>query len=195
MLTLHKNASDRRWRLGPISLTSGVLAVVVLSACTSAPRASAPTTPPPAAASATPPSGKDLLDASQMVDEYRDTAKRFPADLPPDVAFPESIPGTYDPAALSEPGVGESIANFYWICAWQAEFIDAWGVRDTSRQADALDALEDWKSTGFYRDHYEDPDDLWTTKMVAPARAGDPTELIEGFEAGCAHFRQANPGG
>ena len=167
--------------------------VFALAACTTDAAEKLPVSSAPAATPAPPTDPSDFLNADQMADEYRDAAATFPNDLPPGIEFPSRIPDAYDPAAASEPGVGESIANFYWICAWQSAFIDAQAVEDSAGEEAALDSLESWKSTDFYQDHYEDPGDLWTKLMLEPARAGDATELIAGFESGCGAYRDQNP--
>jgi len=167
--------------------------IVAMTACTADTADKPPSAPTSAATAAPRTDPDDFLNADQMADEYRATTATFPNDLPPGIEFPAQVPETYDLAAASEPGVGEGIANFYWICAWQSAFIDAQTVGNTAGQKAALDSLESWKSTSFYKDHYEDPQDLWSKLMLEPARAGDATELVAGFEAGCGAYREQNP--
>ena len=66
-------------------------------------------------------------------------------------------------------------------------------AKDIQGQAVALDQLESWKSTAFYRDPFEDPADLWSKNMLEPARNGDPSELRENFVNGCSFYLQNNP--
>jgi hypothetical protein len=152
---------------------------------------------PGTAASESPESGGDpssnLLDSEGMADEYVSTAQDFPLALPEGIQFPRAIPDGYDPAAMSEPGVGQGIAYFYWMCSWQKAYIDAKSEGDVADQVNALDNLELWKSTSFYDKWFEDPDDLWTKNMLEPARSGDDGELVENYENGCGYYDQHNP--
>lgn len=176
-----------------VAAIAAFMLIAVMTACTSDDADKPPGAPTSAATAAPRTDPDDFLNADQMADEYRAAAASFPHDLPPGIEFPPQVPETYDPAAASEPGVGKSIANFYWICAWQAAFIDAQTVGDIAGQVAALDSLESWKSTRFYDEHYEDPQDLWSKLMLEPARAGDATELVAEFEAGCGAYRDQNP--
>ncbi len=134
-----------------------------------------------------------LLDSNLMIDEYHLTVDSFPEELPPGVSFSNDVPSSFDLTGQSEPGVGESFAYFYWACAWQAHYIEALEAQDKPAQTEALDQLERWTTTDFYRDHYDDPQDIWTTMIVDPARAGNPAELIAYFENGCAYYTENNP--
>ena len=177
-------SSRRITRTSALSTVAVVIALA-LSACVA--ERSAP--PAPQATESSP----ALVDSALMVDEYEQTVDGFPNDLPDGVNFAPAVPKEFDLTGKSEPGVGESFAYFYWVCAWQDAFITAYKADDKKTQTAALDALAQWKSTDFYRDHFDDPQDLWTSEMIDPARAGDPTELIAYFENGCSYYRENNP--
>ena len=165
------------------TLTALIIGVTALAGCT----AQVPAPTPPPTQTVVP-----LVDSKLMVDEYYQTIEEFPEPLPGGVSFATEIPTSFDLEGQSEPGVGQSFAYFYWACAWQQEFILGYDDEDLARQTQALDMLERWKETEFYAAHYDDPDDLWTTLMIDPARAGNPTELISYFENGCGYYIENN---
>jgi len=70
------------------------------------------------------PAPVDLVDASQVVTEYREAAADFPEPLPPGEEFPEDPPGAYSSTEEYEAGFGGSFAAFYWRCEWIGEYGD-----------------------------------------------------------------------
>ena len=138
----------------------------------------------PASPTAAPTSGpplESLVDAQGFVSLkeipafYLEAAETFPHPLPAGLGWPAGIPNGYnDPNGRYEAhSLGEGIASTYWRCAWEGEFLDAHESNDQSRQTAALAMLEIWVSDPYFTEIFEDPDQVWKSYVLEPAKNGE----------------------
>ncbi|MCU1417152.1 MAG: hypothetical protein JWP32_1326 [Schumannella sp.] len=130
------------------------------------------------------PAPVEIVEVSQVIQEYRDAAENFPEPLPPGDEFPSDPPGDYSADEHYEKGYGESYAAMFWRCEWIGEYLDAFDSDDESRQVTALDELEKWRTIPWVSAHVvDDPEDPYVTTSIDPARLGDPTALKQFYES------------
>jgi hypothetical protein len=131
------------------------------------------------------PSAPKFNDAAGLQAEYHQETARL--RLPPGYAFPARAPG--GGADRFEAGVGESTADFYWMCAW----IDRWlttqsfdvpAANEALRTLDSANELPVWP-------HWDDIGRHALRGAVAAARTGERDgmeRLTQGLGcAGLAH--------
>lgn len=129
----------------------------------------------------------------QVEDEYERSVKDFAQPLPKGVEFPKELPeGTTEKDVTYEEGFGDSLAAFYWQCAWEKSFLDSFSQKDSEASDHALNMVEKFKTLPYYKAHIEDPTDGWQKNVVDTARLGDPTEMRSEFESGCDLYQQVN---
>lgn len=137
--------------------------------------------------------GSGFEGSGDLLGEYADAVRNFPAALPEGIQFPTKLPDNFaTPGAQVEVGVAGSAAYFYWLCAWEKEYLDANSAGDEQRLDSSLAALEKWETFPFYREHFDDPNDAWHKAVLAPAEAGDPSGIARDFAPACAYYQQFN---
>lgn len=139
---------------------------------------------------------KSISDLGEVGRVYVTTVKHFPKSLPlpPGQSFPTEAPSTWNPKVITESSYGENIAYFYWRCSWSDNFLKAYAASDEAGQSAALDQLEKWTKTSFFREHVvEDPNAGWEQLLIAPARLGDVTMMRNFDTSDCTYYRQVNP--
>lgn len=106
---------------------------------------------------------------------YLAAVESFPHALPAGTNWPATIPKGYDDphARYEADSLGESIASTYWRCAWEGEFLDAREGSDQGRQAAALAMLDIWVSDPYFAEFFEDPEQVWKSHMLDPAKNGE----------------------
>jgi hypothetical protein len=152
----------------PVGVALGLLAA--LAGCTPGP------SPTPSASE------------NPVVTEYRATVRTFPLDLPSGVGFPADPPaGLLE--GQSERGVGAGAAYFYWLCAWEGDYLTAQRAGDAARTSAALGALAKWPDTSYVKTYVSDPDHGWWTNVLEPAQRGDPSGVEGDVDGnGCENF-------
>lgn len=115
-----------------------------------------------------------MLTSSGMVKEYENTIKNFQFPLPRGVTFPTSPPKSLS-QGIGQPGVGTAPVYFFWLCAWEGEYLDAFKRNDKPRIDKALAELSTWESTPFVKQYVQDPGHGWSAHVLQPALLGDPT--------------------
>ncbi len=127
------------------------------------------------------------LGGSAMEQEYEATIDAFPYALPEGYEFPASLPDDMLAGVGEGSGVPQSQAYFYWLCAWEADYLRAFDARDGEAQSAAIAMIEKFPETSFAQKYFEDPDNAWYQNVVATAKLGDPTGVRNDL-VGCAGF-------
>jgi len=130
---------------------------------------------------------RGFVDYSGFEEEYQVTADELTASLPPGFEFPAEITGSWDPAGSFEVGVGEMQAGFYWQCAWSYTYTQSLAAGDTAAANHALDELEAWVDLPEVKPNIDElTRQIWLDSAIAPARAGDDTQLLAMSVGGCS---------
>ncbi|MBX3115770.1 MAG: hypothetical protein KF808_00315 [Cryobacterium sp.] len=138
-------------------------------------------------------SGSGFEESGDLLGEYADAVKNFPAALPEGIQFPARLPDNFvTPGAHVEEGVASSAAYFYWLCAWEKEYLDANSAGDEQKLDSSLATLEKWEAFPFYLEHFDDPDGAWHKAVLAPAESGDPSGIARDFAPACSFYEQFN---
>lgn len=90
-----------------------------------------------------------------------------------------------EPNVIAEEGVAAGIAHHEWLCAWEAEYLSAFGAGDVARATSALDVIQSWETLPWVKEHVVDPERGWYSSVVAPALKGDPSGVEEDHAFGC----------
>jgi hypothetical protein len=123
-----------------------------------------------------------------VVTAYRTTVTGFPLALPSGVSFPDDPPSGLL-GGQGQPGAGEGAAYYYWLCAWEADYLTAQGGGDAARTSAALDSLAKWPDTSYVTTYVSDPDHGWRTTVLEPAQRGDPSGVESDIDGnGCENF-------
>jgi hypothetical protein len=135
------------------------------------------------------------MKAQEVMAEYQKAAAEFPEALPAGVSFPNALPPVYlKNNYVAEAGVGEGVAAFYWLCAWQDAFLAAQTSGDQAAADEAFERMSaDWESLPYYEKHVEDPGKTWHKNVIEPATLGDITPLKRDFNRGCSFYQEHNP--
>lgn len=163
-----------RSRLRTAAAAGLVLLAIGLAGCSS----SSPKPP-----SATSGSNVQSENGSGVLTEYRQTVKTFPLALPKGSHFPSSPPKALL-TGQSQVGVGVGPAYFFWLCSWEAKYLQADNSGNAADESTALTQIEKWPSTSFVKKYVEDPSNGWYTAVVAPAKLGDPTGVRNDMQGG-----------
>lgn len=194
-------------RSAPARLAAAGLLALALASCAGAPAGpDAPGVPDaPAAAPASEPAegpaptpvglatpGPDELVAlteGSAADEYRATIAEIGQPLPAGRAFPPGLPADFVPTAGHlEQGAARNQAWFTWLCAWEAEYLDAHAAPDPVRVAAAAAQLEWYATAPFYIQVVQDPEGGWVTNVLGPLREGDPSGVAADTAQMCFQF-------
>ncbi|MBW9110157.1 hypothetical protein [Microbacterium ureisolvens] len=117
-----------------------------------------------------------FIDIDGVHAEYRAAISNFRLPLPTGWSFPaESAVREPEPNVMWEQGTGEFEAYLYWQRAVATAAQDA-HLRGDDAEADRLlDALESGYNSSTRRGLIDDPDNLFVTVTIGPARGGNPT--------------------
>jgi hypothetical protein len=88
--------------------------------------------------------------STEMDQIVKDAIEEFPEPLPSNVQWLHETPVELkQPNTKYEEGVAEGVVTFYWLCAWEKSFLDAFHSGDQSGQSEALAMVERrwWKSS------------------------------------------------
>jgi len=127
------------------------------------------------------------LGGEAMEDEYEATVGSFPYSLPDGYEFPESLPKDILEGVGEGSGVPQGQAYFFWLCAWEADYLAAFEARDAAEQAVAIAMIEKFPTTSFAQKYFVDPENAWHRNVVAAAKLGDPTG-VQNDILGCTGF-------
>jgi hypothetical protein len=127
------------------------------------------------------------LGGQAMEDEYAATINSFPYALPEGYQFPASLPEEVLQGVGEGAGVPQGQAYFYWLCAWEAQYLEAFDVGADDERAEAIDMIGKFPDTSFAQKYIQDPENGWYTNVVAAAKLGDPTGVRNDM-ANCAGF-------
>jgi hypothetical protein len=160
-----------------------LMGVLALAAC------DAPSVPgPPAGAVTEPPIV--IVTYDEMVAELRAQAETL--ELPPGVAWPPPPPAP-EPApdhegvlrgTSYEEGVGRSIADTQWWCAWEREWLAQRGL-DRDREATALATLHTVTDTYLYNHSMDSHSREWVDGMLQASDLGDPGLIANDVGVNC----------
>lgn len=142
-----------------------------------------------------PPAGVDnevpivTISYQEMVAELQEHAATLPlppgAEWPPPPAEPEPQPDAEGVlrGTVYEQGVGKSIAEKAWWCAWAREWLQQRGV-DDDRAETALTTLHTVADTTYYQtmDSYTQES---VEGMLEAANLGDPTLIANDVDLNC----------
>jgi hypothetical protein len=110
----------------------------------------------------------------------------WPPPPPPPEPEPEPEP---DPQGIMRGteygvGVGTSIADHYWWCAWAREWLAQRGI-DPEREATALETLQQVRESHRYLVSMDSHSREWVDEMLERAALGDPGRLANVVELNC----------
>lgn len=133
------------------------------------------------------PDGVDRVSEGRAYEEYEDTIASL-GTLPAGAAWPEGVPkglnaGSVDGGGVMQAGLGASVAQFTYLCAWEAEYISAEQVDDARLLTTALAALEDFADRPFMST--TSPDGEWKRRVIGPLTFADSTGLRRDFPGTC----------
>jgi hypothetical protein len=98
-------------------------------------------------------------------------------------AFPPTLPATQQ-ATVYEKGFATSVAERYWICSWEREWL-AQRSRDASRATRALTELNKAPATEFISQHLDDEGRGLFAEYLIKAGLDDPSGLQQDFSQNC----------
>lgn len=127
------------------------------------------------------------LGGEAMEEQYESTIDAFPYPLPEGYEFPHSLPDEVLEGVGEGSGVPEGHAYFYWLCAWEADYLRAFDARDDDGQTAAVAMIEKFPQTPFAQQYFQDPDNAWYQNVVGPAKLDDPTGVRNDI-TGCSGF-------
>lgn len=132
-----------------------------------------------------PPPGS--VTAQDTLDQWQPSVESFPKPLPSGVTWPSKPPKSLAENSLSEVGRAPVAAAFYWMCAWESEYLEAEDRGDAKAGALALDSLSSFGDLPIVKEHFRDVS-AWTQDVVTRSRDGDSSILRESFSSGCSTF-------
>ncbi|GAB3119471.1 hypothetical protein GCM10027160_33560 [Streptomyces calidiresistens] len=110
-----------------------------------------------------------------------------------DLSLPEGVSWRgyrIEEGVVSEPGVGLGTAHWEWLCAWQAEWVDAHGrgpePAEPERANDALDHLRAAPELAVFTEYSDEGTRQAYAEMLRRAEAGDPEGMRRDIDVNCA---------
>jgi hypothetical protein len=108
-----------------------------------------------------------------------------------ELKMPEGItfPGFSEPEeeTVYEGGVGLIDSQWHWLCAWQAEWLDAFGEGDDIRAVAALGEIEKAPDMEFFSEkHFDDVGRELFVARLEQARLDDPSGMQQDVDVNCA---------
>jgi hypothetical protein len=136
---------------------------------------------------------KPYLTADAVQQATDRSESTFPEPLPEGVAWPVAAPTAMTAKNVKvDPGVPRATTSFYWLCAWEDAYMKALHRGDQSAAAASLSTAERFRSLPFFKEDYDDPNNLWYTNVIEAARNGDSSG-IEADLAQCTYFYESQP--
>ena len=127
-----------------------------------------------------------FFDSSQMSTELKKEIDSFEEPLPTNVKWFTKTPSQLSQDKTTyEDGVAAGAVAFYWLCAWEESYLNAFDSGDSVQQDSSIKMIGKWDALPFYKAHYSDPDQAWRRTVLDPATLGDPTALRETFNNDC----------
>jgi len=126
------------------------------------------------------PSGEDRVTEGPAFQEYASIIADLPA-LPEGAEWPSGVPaGTVvgvvpDGSGVMEAGLGQNIANYTYVCAWEFEYLTAASKGDDDRMDAAYLALSAWSTDDFWAG--SDPSRIWAAHTLGPLLDGNVNNL------------------
>lgn len=163
------------------------------------PETSLPTPSPTAGASVVTemPEGPERITTGTGYYEYLAAIEAMEYPLPEGAAYPLGVPVGLNegenPSGILETGAGAVVANFTWLCAWEAEYLDAVDSGDDRRQVEAESMITAWSTSDFFRTI--SGGDGWVKSVVNPMKFGKSSGVKSDFPSTCAQasiFNVAN---
>ena len=130
------------------------------------------------------PSGAPKRLSQQAAQVEYETAKARLALPPGAVAFPVAIP-TPQEATEYEQGYATSLAERYWICAWEKEWLGQRSTDGTRAEA-ALIQLGKAPDTEFMSQHLDDAGRRFFNDYLTKAGLGDPSGIQQDVAQNCS---------
>ncbi|QAV70432.1 hypothetical protein ESZ53_08250 [Salinibacterium sp. UTAS2018] len=132
------------------------------------------------------PTGPERVTEGTAYFEYLAAIEAMPEPLPAGAAYPTGVPAGLDSGqtddGLLQSGAGATVAHFSWLCAWEAEYLNAAAADDAERQVAAETMLTQWPSYGFVADL----DGGWATSVLEPLSFGDVAGLQKDLPQTCS---------
>lgn len=133
------------------------------------------------------PDGVERVFEGRAYEEYRAAITTL-GSLPVGAAWPEGVPegidvGSAEGSGIMQSGMGANVAQFTYLCAWEAEYISAEHADDAKRLATALSTLEDFADSSFMSDL--SPDGGWWLNVISPLTFADSSGLRHDFPGAC----------
>lgn len=120
--------------------------------------------------------------------DYIDTIKAMKKPLPPGAVYPAGVQKGLNSGStkdgLMEFGAGSVTAHFTWLCAWEAEYLDAVKAKSTQRKVAAERMLIWWGDSAWW--HSADPDHGWNLNVIDPMKMGDSSGVRSDEQESCA---------
>ncbi|HEV7742445.1 MAG TPA: hypothetical protein VGO65_08490 [Pseudolysinimonas sp.] len=124
------------------------------------------------------PEGPARVTDGRAYEEYRAEIPKLPA-LPPGASWPDGVVAGLDAGSngpgIIESGGGKVTARLTWLCAWEDEYVLAEARNDDARLVAALDQLDWWAGTDFWRE--ADPGGAWDQNVLGRLRFGESGPL------------------
>lgn len=172
------------------TVVAALVAVLALSGCGDSSGGTLAGSPDDPQALATEPPEIVTVDYDEMVEEWRHHTETL--KLPPGAEWPPPPPELEpEPDAEGvlrghsyEEGVGKSLADGQWWCAWAREWLAQRGV-NADREAAALATLHTFPDTHQYLNAMDSHSQEWYDSMLEAADLGDPTLIANDVELNC----------
>lgn len=132
------------------------------------------------------PTGPDRVQDGTAYFEYLAAIEAMSEPLPPGVEYPEGVPEGLDSGSTAtgvlQSGAGANVAYFTWLCAWEAEYLNAVDAENAQRQVAAETMLAQRPGLG----PVDDPQEGWAETVLEPLSFGDRSGLHSDFPQTCA---------
>jgi hypothetical protein len=128
------------------------------------------------------------LDSSQVAKAQKNEMAAFPFALPEGIQWPLDTPEFMKSTTSKfQEGVASATVAFYWLCAWEDNYLTSAHAQDEKREAEALRMIANFPTLPFYQTHVDDPHGSWFKSVVAPAQGGDSSGVEADVER-CSYF-------
>lgn len=133
------------------------------------------------------PDGASRVFDGRAYEEYRATIATLGA-LPEGAEWPDGVPegldvGRSEGGGIMQAGAGANVAQFTYLCAWEAEYISAEQANDAKRLTAALSTLEDFAEGPFMS--AVSPDGGWKQNVISALTFADSSGLRLDFPGTC----------